>query len=120
MFFDACIQVLNGPTYIPAITLPALKGYINIYTTGRFRKYGSSCLFSLLQPTSSEESAEETSGDYSESFESEADSEVMAVACTSTIRRASKSPRSKPMHLKRELGYSPAATDGSSNGGREK
>ena len=54
-------------------------------TTGRVGKYGSSCLFSLLQPTSSEESAEETSGHYSESIDSEADSEAMAAACTSTI-----------------------------------
>ena len=55
-------------------------------TTGRVGKYGSSCLFSLLQPTSSEVSAEETSGDYSVSIDSEADSEAMAAACTSTIR----------------------------------
>ena len=54
-------------------------------TTGRVAKYGSSCLFSLLQPTSSEESAEETSGESSESIDSEADSEAMAAACTSTI-----------------------------------
>ena len=59
-------------------------GTQSIYTTGRFGKYGSSCLFSLLQPSSSEESAEETSGDYSESIDSEADSEAMAAACTST------------------------------------
>ena len=85
MLFHAYNQVLKGPTYVPAITLPALKVYINIYTTGRLGKYGSSCLFSLLQPTSSEESAEETCGDYSESIDSEADSEAMAAACTSTI-----------------------------------
>ena len=34
-----------------------------------------------------------------------------------SLRRVSKSPRSKRMHLKRELGYSPAATNGSSNEG---
>ena len=71
MLFEACIQVLKGPTYVPAFTLPALKVYMNIYyTTGQLGKYGSSCLFSLLQPTSSEESAEETSGDYLESIDS--------------------------------------------------
>ena len=31
MLFDTCIQVLKGPTYVPAITLPALKG-INNFT----------------------------------------------------------------------------------------
>ena len=62
--------MLKGPTYVPAFTLPALKVYIIIYTTGRLGKNGLSGLFSLLQPTSSEESAEETSGDYLESIDS--------------------------------------------------